>query len=91
MPTQLALLTKLSTLYVGGTQLHGPMPTELFQKLPNLEQLNFANGPFTGSLPSQIGLLANRKALDGHWQDGVQRNPAYGTGVFAKPDLYDLL
>lgn len=63
LPPELGQLTQLSTLIVGGPQLHGEIPPELSQ-LKNLNVLVLKNSRMSGEIPSSLGELTNLKQLD---------------------------
>lgn len=55
-------LTKLTQLWLGGTNLHGEIPSKLF-KLTQLETLDLSSNKLQGLIPSSISKLKNIEFL----------------------------
>ena len=62
MPPELANLTNLKVLALGGNELTGPIPTWL-GGLTNLEELRLWENELTGTIPAELGSLVNLKEL----------------------------
>ena len=61
LPPELGQLTGLTTLRLGGPQLHGEIPPELGQ-LPKLRELYLALSHLSGAVPPELGQLTNLDA-----------------------------
>ena len=62
IPPELANLTNLGLLALGGNELTGPIPTWL-GGLTNLEELYLWENELTGTIPAELGSLVNLKEL----------------------------
>ena len=62
IPPELANLTNLRLLALGGNELTGPIPTWL-GGLTNLEELYLWENELTGTIPAELGSLVNLKEL----------------------------
>ena len=62
IPPELANLTNLRLLALGGNELTGPIPTWL-GSLTNLEELYLWENELTGTIPAELGSLVNLKEL----------------------------
>lgn len=63
LPSEIGLLTNLTSLDVAGNKLQGTLFTEV-GNLRKLEVLDLANNIITGPLPTELGVLANIQHLD---------------------------
>ena len=62
IPPELANLTNLKVLALGGNELTGTIPTWL-GSLANLVELHLADNQLTGEIPSELGRLSNLTVL----------------------------
>eukprot|EP00908_Phaeocystis_cordata_P017113 Transcript_28447.p1 GENE.Transcript_28447~~Transcript_28447.p1 ORF type:complete len:429 (+),score=60.99 Transcript_28447:150-1436(+) len=62
VPTELALLTQLTTLYLYTNDLSGTVPTEL-ALLPQLNYLSLWSNDLSGTVPTEVGLMTKLDRL----------------------------
>ena len=63
LPAELASLSNLERLGLGGNQLTGTIPVEL-ASLSNLERLDLGSNQLTGTIPVELASLSNLEDLD---------------------------
>ncbi|CAB9498776.1 receptor-like protein kinase [Seminavis robusta] len=63
LPTELAVLSKLTSLNLMDNKLTGPLPSELFT-LASLEELNLSGNSLSGEIRTEIGLLTSLSQMD---------------------------
>ncbi|CAB9528801.1 leucine rich repeat [Seminavis robusta] len=64
LPHELFALTYLYSLLVGSNQLEGTLPLDLFTNLARLEYLNMNGNHFSGTVPTEVGLLSSLVKLE---------------------------
>ncbi|CAB9501588.1 receptor-like protein kinase [Seminavis robusta] len=63
LPTELAVLSKLTVLNLMDNRLTGPLPSEIY-KLASLEELNLSGNSLSGEISTEIGLLTSLSKVD---------------------------
>ncbi|CAB9504155.1 receptor-like protein kinase [Seminavis robusta] len=63
LPTELAVLSKLTVLNLRDNRLTGPLPSELYT-LASLEELNLSHNSLSGEISTEIGLLTSLSKMD---------------------------
>ncbi|CAB9504710.1 receptor-like protein kinase [Seminavis robusta] len=63
LPTELAVLSKLTSLKLTDNNLTGPLPSELYT-LASLEELNLNGNSLTRAISTKIGLLTSLSKMD---------------------------
>ncbi|CAB9504157.1 receptor-like protein kinase [Seminavis robusta] len=63
LPTELAVLSKLTVLNLMDNRLTGPLPSELCT-LASLEELNLSGNSLSGEISTEIGLLTSLSKMD---------------------------
>lgn len=58
LPSELALLTNLSTLHLAGNQLNGTIP-DFLGTMTTLTHLDIGSNSFSGTVPESLGNLTN--------------------------------
>ncbi|CAB9512276.1 Leucine Rich Repeat [Seminavis robusta] len=83
IPTEVGLMTKLTSLFLGTTHLSGRLVTELGQ-LHSLETLGIAGSKLVGTLPTELGTLSNLTML---LADGVNLSGSIPTEILRLSNL----
>ena len=63
IPTELALLSKLTRLDLQTNQLTGTISPVLFENMPDLESINFLHNGLVGALPASLGMLTRLQSV----------------------------
>lgn len=63
LPAEIGLLSTLHHINVGGNELEGPLPENIFEELGDIQTLNLFHNRLSGTAPTSIGKLSSLREL----------------------------